>query len=648
MSFVIKHCVRQGNFFMNGKNNVNLVLPVNNIFKKYLSDKSDKNTVLSSSTILMQDGLIVQELPVIVKKVTDIFVPYDNKVLSQDIQSSQDADKYKIISDEFEICPSVKEVLSLLSKCGKITPNIALGAVERIFRLNKEVDNERPYNDTSEYTREMATGAVVEKLTTIILKSEDSRVILNALKIFSSLDNNLKFKFCDEVLVRVTDNKLSVEELCEFVTFLSEHNNVTLFRESIDKLWTGFSEKMITENNIVQVYSILTYLNKSRRIILNMVEKRLSVVWWKLSSENVQELMDICCKNKVGSVRSVSVFSRWMNLNIHTFDEEVLLELVTKFTQLNYNDNQIEKALERYVKIKGIKINNHSLIVAILNHCVTFRVRNNHIMNGCVEYFMAKGSNVPAIFLKSFLYPFGFLYYQPQNGVRFWEILEKVFEEKFLRLDVEDVLDIMLSCIYLNKYPLNFVNKVFNPRFLDRINSSPNVNKLRTKLKLIDTAMSLESKAYKGPLLPKDHWAKSLLIDGRIKRITNNIRETLEHLAGGPDCLSLSVVVPYLFTTELYIVDVLIHPRGLGSSILNLNLKVDRNIAVAVLIHPPEHYCSMKVELVGPQNMRKRHLKAVGMKVVDLDYDMLMRLQMHRVELEKYVAKCLKHAEASL
>jgi hypothetical protein len=83
----------------------------------------------------------------------------------------------------------------------------------------------------------------------------------------------------------------------------------------------------------------------------------------------------------------------------------------------------------------------------------------------------------------------------------------------------------------------------------------------------------------------------------------------------------------------------------MGGSTIRFNLRRDCKIYVAVLIHVPEHYCAGGTQLIGPQVMRKRHFRRLGMKVVELQYDWLAKLRVHPRTLEEYLAERLKLAE---
>ena len=50
---------------------------------------------------------------------------------------------------------------------------------------------------------------------------------------------------------------------------------------------------------------------------------------------------------------------------------------------------------------------------------------------------------------------FGELHFHPPNGFKFFEILEHVLEHKFQQFPTKEIIDLLLSFIYIERYPLN-------------------------------------------------------------------------------------------------------------------------------------------------------------------------------------------------
>ncbi|CAH2095941.1 unnamed protein product [Euphydryas editha] len=287
-----------------------------------------------------------------------------NVLASKDTpRSTNDSISYHLIQEEFKQCTDLRDVFSLLTKCTKITPNIALGAIERIYDLEKGGNLFLPTNENIHMN--FAKGAILEKLLKVVMKTEDTQTILNVLKTTSSIMEPHKHKFCDELFLRVIENKLTVEQLCDFAMFLMKHNNQQKYSETIDKLWVGFvdKEKEINENNIVQVFSVLPGLKVSKRTILALLEQKLSELWSKIRVPAMQDIFNIFLIEKYFSLQSFAVLGHWLYINIHALNDDELLDVITKFTRLKYTDHQVEAAVEKFLKHRVSKIKSQVLLI---------------------------------------------------------------------------------------------------------------------------------------------------------------------------------------------------------------------------------------------------------------------------------------------
>lgn len=612
------------------------------VARTFSEDKSGNNPQFSSSTILIENGFNVQELPVAIKKLRNL-ADIDDKPNEEQAASAQDTLSYQLIQEEFKQCLDLRDVFSLLSKCTKITPNIALGAIERIYDIEKNPNSLSL--DPKIMQINLAKGAILDKLLKVVMKTEDTRTILEILNTVSSFMEPFKYKFHDELLLRVIDNKLSIDQLCEFINFLIKNKNDIKYSETIDKLWVGFvaKEKEIDENNIVQVFGILHGLKVSKRIILTLLEQKLCDLWFKIKVPVMQDILTSFVMEKYLSVQSFGVVGSWLCANIHALDEDSLLDIISKLTRLKYTDDKIEKAVEKYMRFRGDKVETHVLIVGLLNFCMQFQIYNKQILNSCCDYFLSNWHVVPPSFLKSFIYPFGYLQYDPVNNTEFWKLVDEIMNENFDKMTSCDLSSIILSSIYLGKYPSALVRRMLSPEYLAKVKNAD----MWKRFYLIDTAMTLECEKYLGPLLPKDQWSKPITQDFRVKNILEKIMDVLVNVAGGQDKLSVAVSIPYLPSDETYLLDVMLHSAGLGSKTFNWKSKTVRNANIAILIHLPDHYCSNNEHLIGPQVMKKRHLKILGMKVVSLKYSLLSQFYTtyNKNGLTEYLLESINNAE---
>lgn len=650
---------------------------INEIESVLRVNKSTRPEDVGQTTILMEDGTDIQELPVIIRKVkSDNSILFcENKFVDKNekedimgqknlkeevVDLANDSEVFEVV-EGFNRCYTARGIFALLETMpsNEVTPYIALKALKKIITLenNKQFRNRMSkYNEDMHPNETFTRAAILNQLVDKISSSNEADIVLSGLQLVSrdmiGTDTEMyKQKLRVEVLCRVTDAKFNISQTCESVKIFSSFDELNNTKD-IDKLWVGISQKSsdINETNLMDVFRCLPYFKKSRKVILNIVEKKLIDGWWHISGSDVSEILSILREIRSFSPRILGVLSRWINTNIHTVTEDDLLEIINGFWVLDFTSRGIENALERYVKAKGVRVKNPVLLSNIMDYCSKFRIRSVHLLQGSAEYIVTHGRQLSPVLLKSLFSPLGYLNYQPSNGLIFWQVLETAFEEKFVQYRPEDAIDMLLTCVYLKKYPLNFVKKVFNPYFLDRLHSSRNIetlNMVRSKLKMLDTAMTLECEHYRGPLLPRDHSAKSIWQDGRIRRILNNINNSLNKAAGSEDRVSYSVLAPQLPTNEIYIIDALLHPSSIGSALWHMNILKDRNLYVAILINLPEHFCNNGNNLIGPQAMRIRHFRKLGLKVVTLKYEKLSKLNVHPVELQGYIEERFRNAETS-
>ena len=358
------------------------------IISRNFSDSSSTNgssndkttpTTLGQTTILVQQGCDIQELPVILRKMksdefaticTDKLPENDNVQYSSSQPISHQ--EYELRPEEVIImidnCTSVIGTMSVISQVPErfLTPEIAAHTFDKLIR-NEGIIGLKNLEHSS---------PVFEKLLNCILKNGDHKMLLDfmeVLKKFLDLEKTVQ-RFCDELLLRNSDGILNVIEICECIERFVDCKQ----QDAAEKFWTGFTdaEKTINDKNIKFIYKILPKLKVSRRMVVGVIEQRIGQVWWNLTPDAVSESILALTESRNGGpppTRTMQYFARWLNTNIHAVTETHLETIVSSLSKLDFSNSQVEKALERYVKAKGIKIKSQHLIGTILEHCVHFR-----------------------------------------------------------------------------------------------------------------------------------------------------------------------------------------------------------------------------------------------------------------------------------
>lgn len=96
--------------------------------------------------------------------------------------------------------------------------------------------------------------------------------------------------------------------------------------------------------------------------------------------------------------------------------------------------------------------------------------------------------------------------------------MEDVLERRFVEFPPKEIIELLLSFIYIERYPLNFVRKIFNPYFMDRLHTQQegDVMMSRAQLHLFDFIMKIEARGYNGPFLPRDTSYRTIPINNEV------------------------------------------------------------------------------------------------------------------------------------
>lgn len=643
---------------------------------------------LGHTSVFFQNGLKICELPLVVKKVEDVLkIGESRSAKTNELQQGLFTLTYPQ-----EMDPEISEILAGFNRCftasgifrlletipaEEVTPPVAIHALNKIINFEKVARLQQvsilPGYNKKEYLNDQktpaATGrfglsgiskpgesflsfAFLNMLLDIVLRSRDPRIILEGLRVISQPNfpstadqiNSYKEKLYEETMVLVTEGAFSLVQICDAISILSTFypDDKKQCHELVDKLWSGIMDKSqeINVDSIAKVFNTLPHLKQSRDIILKLLESKVGDFWRHYSTRDILEMLRNMTAIQFGSERVLKVTSQWLSVHKSNLKEEEFLAVVCCYSNLEYIDSTIVSTLERYMKMRGCKIKEKDLVGAICDYCHDFRVRSKPILEGAGEYLIEHGMNLstPQIYSISRLY--GELDFHPPNGFKFWEILEHVLEHKFVEFPPKEIVDLLLSFVYIERYPLNFVRKIFNPFFMERLHSQSesDIAHCRSQLKLFDVAMKQECPQYSGPYLPKDNKYQYMYCDHRVQRLANQLVSPLADVVGDVKRIGLSVVLSSLPLNQLYVIELMIYP-SVAASFLRFGFRTNNSQNIAVLLHPPEHYDQSGQFLIGRQAMRKRQLIRMGFKVMEFKLEQLTKLRVHPQTLHQVLSK---------
>lgn len=271
----------------------------------------------SHTSVFMQNGLKIRELPMVVQKVNDILnveeLNSQSKTVSTSlIHSAQDREimeqTNRIVSVDglfkmLEMLPSGRflelvYVAQYLTSnhatlppknsdfAGKVTSPVAVHCLKRIIHMNNARKRMLGPNIEESKSNEgsFLRFAFINMLLDIVYRSQDPRVILDGLRVVCQ-DNffheasdkeivKYKERMYEETLAFITKGMFNLIQVCEAIMILTKFHPDDKKRslEMADRLWAGIldqtsSGQPLDTKSIVAVFRTLPCLSQSRDLI---------------------------------------------------------------------------------------------------------------------------------------------------------------------------------------------------------------------------------------------------------------------------------------------------------------------------------------------------------------------------------------------
>jgi hypothetical protein len=220
---------------------------------------------------------------------------------------------------------------------------------------------------------------------------------------------------------------------------------------------------------------------------------------------------------------------------------------------------------------------------------------------------------------------YGLLNYLPTNSAEFFSSVETAVAENFNVLDPGSVLDLLTSFVYIERFPINFITRIFTPHFLAKIKGmrEPSMRQRASRCLLqLQTAVRLEFPPHKY-FVPIDRSSLNISLtwlEGRNFRFHQEMGTILRQLIGS-NCFT-DVHVP---NNTPHLIDFKILTDS-HRTILSASSEQEKHncTKLAVIGIMPEHYCVNTQHLLGEPQTKLRHLKKLNYKIIQVDYEMFM------------------------
>jgi hypothetical protein len=205
---------------------------------------------------------------------------------------------------------------------------------------------------------------------------------------------------------------------------------------------------------------VLPTIKYSRNALLRIAQEKTVDLFYELKAAHVVAIVENLALLRDYPVSLLETISRWLDVHLHTVTDIDLICIVPAFSRASYVDESMKKSIRRYVKTRRNLVSEAQVMTVLANYCKRVRWRDAMVLDKFGEYFAANAHKLSPVQVKALVELFGLFAYPPANSFEVFEALENVLRERFAQFKPGDVLDILLGCVFIQRYPLNFIKKV--------------------------------------------------------------------------------------------------------------------------------------------------------------------------------------------
>ncbi|NXE88186.1 FAKD3 protein, partial [Menura novaehollandiae] len=541
------------------------------------------------------------------------------------------------------LCTS-KEIFDFLSSLEVMSDTMASGALQRISEV--EVDDNGLKNPgllENEVFRALCFQFEFESAKL------SNTGLLNGLQALIKLridpQSTLMANLLSESKERLGKGQLTAENLCALGESLLELEGPSC--ATLEQIVTHMQGKDIERWNpreIVMVYKILQVTVRKGKQCQNLLNRLNSVTLRRVSQLSPHYatviLNSLMVLHQTRAVPLVTALCKHSVKHVPYFTDYELVNVLEAFLYFGHRDQIFTKALETRVP-KSILTLHPQTVSKVMQYCCKKMILSKPIFDAVAEGFISDADRLTTDQIAAYIIPFGTLNYLPPSASSLFRKLESVLHTRLSHFQPHTLLNLLHSCVLIQRYPINFLPKIFSPYFLQKLQAQPPglTRVVTSQLTQLFLTVTLECPFYEGPKLLSKYQVKAFPTPHSSPDIHlfKRVKTGLLYLLKKRIYFASEVSTPYFYLIDI---EIKLDEEGFVLPVAQLE-EVHRRIALCV--DGQNRFCANSHNLLGEEAIKQRHLQLLGYEVVQIPFFETESLQNSRKMAEYLRKKIFPH-----
>ncbi|KAM4560998.1 FAST kinase domain-containing protein 3, mitochondrial-like isoform 2-T2 [Fundulus diaphanus] len=429
-----------------------------------------------------------------------------------------------------------------------------------------------------------------------------------------------------ECLELLSSKDVGVAQLCRLgkVACALEGRESDVVAEVMTSISCALEEDVVSPSEVAAVYSLLAALHEPRcpqqAAMLSALHRQAQRQVHRLGAGHVSDILQ--CLLKLEQKQAISLVLRLSHRAsrvFKAFSDDEIIKVLSALMTLGQHDEELLAAMEKHLPGRLGKCD-PELTSTVMEYCLQMRYRSEPILEAVAESFVRSAERHTDMQIAKQIVAIGRLNYLPQCSGQMFKKLENVLTGRFSHFRPRALIDVLHACIHLERFPLNYTNKIFRPCFLQRLQEGEPVDRNALgQLTQLHLSVALECKHYWGPRLPfflhvKNFSSPDQAFESPMETsLYRQVKGPLVQLLGG------EFFYTRIFTSAGYTVDVEICLDDNGF-VLPPSEWEHTEKRVAVCLDGRSRFCRNTQHLLGKEATKRRRLHRMGYEVVEIPY----------------------------
>ncbi|KAJ4925225.1 hypothetical protein JOQ06_017960 [Pogonophryne albipinna] len=545
-------------------------------------------------------------------------------------------------------CSSSRQVFKLLRSVEIMSDTMAAEALHRVADLEQEgaslKDPTVLENDTIR-----ALCFQLEQDSGWLTDAGIVSTLLAGTRLFLDPWSTLMVRLVSESQERLDRGKMSVRQLCNLgQAMLAIGGSSCVMLEQVMKQIQKQKPADWSLEDLIAAYMLMqggVGQDGKYRHLLNAMHTHAMKVTYCMDPPAVSGLLGaLVSLNQMQAMPLVISLCKQSVRHVPHFTDDELTAVLGALMHFGHSDHYFVEAMERYVPRMAFT-SHPETVTKVMQFFGRRNILSETVFDAIAESFVYRADDYSTSQVTRQIMALGKLGYLPPNAGDVFRKVETILRTRLSHFQPRTLLNLLHSCTLVERFPVNFVPKVFNNFFLQELQEqSTGLDRIAmAQLTQLYMTLKLECPNYKGLRLHPNYRVKSFLTSGRSLetpvdvQLYNSVTNGLVDLLGARSYFGSKVLTPYCYTLD---VEIKLDEEGY---VLPASHNDDVHKRIALCIDGQKRFATNKRQLLGKEAIKQRHLRLLGYEVVQVPYYEFEQLRTKSSAMEYLHQKVFPH-----